>query len=166
MNEIFTRRSIRRFTGVDVSDEQVSRVLKAGMAAPSAGNQQPWRFVVVRDRNVLAQLSKCSPYASAAAHAPVSIVVCGDLDAEIHKGFWVQDVSAAVQNMLLEVVDLGLGSVWLGVHPLRDREDKVRAAVGLPGSIVPLAVLPLGVPAQALPAQDRYDAKKVHFERW
>ncbi|HOU36751.1 MAG TPA: nitroreductase family protein [Candidatus Omnitrophota bacterium] len=166
MDDILKRRSIRRFVDRDVSAEAVTKILKAAMAAPSAGNQQPWQFIVVRDPASRKKVSECSAYAHSAAEAPVAIVVCGDLSREKHQGYWMQDCAAAVENMLIEVTSQGLGAVWLGVFPRQDRVDYLRKYFNLPENIVPFAVIPVGYPAQELPPADRYDENRVHYERW
>jgi nitroreductase len=166
MDEIFKRRSIRRFSDREVGEDLVSKVLAAGMAAPSAGNEQPWQFIVIKKKETLKKVGECSPFARSAADAPVGIIVCGDLSAEKHPGFWVQDCSAATQNMLLEAVSLGLGSVWLGVYPEKERVSFLQQYLKLPAHIVPFAVLPLGFPAQELAPADRYNGSRVHYEKW
>jgi nitroreductase len=166
MDVIFKRRSIRRFTSQEVGEDLVKKVLAAGMAAPSAGNEQPWQFIVIKNKETLKKVGECSPYARAVGDAPLGIIVCGDLSLEKHHGFWVQDCSAAVQNMLLEAVSLGLGSVWLGVYPEEDRVLFLQEYFKLPKNIVPLAILPLGFASQELAPADRYNEARVHFERW
>lgn len=168
--DIFTalhgRRSIRKYTDAPVGEADVRDILAAAMAAPSAGNAQPWRFVIVDDRKLLAAIPAFSPYAAMAAKAPLGILVCADLAVEKYPGFWVQDCSAAVQNILLAVHGKGLGAVWTGVHPLKDREDGFRRLFALPENIVPLGFIVIGHPAQKLSPQDRYDATKVRWNRW
>lgn len=166
MDDIFKRRSVRKFTCEDVPDALVEKVLAAGMAAPSAGNEQPWQFLVIKDKSVLKKIGECSPYAGAAAEAPVSVIVCGDTSLERHPGFWVQDCSAAVQNMLLEASFLGLGSVWLGIYPLTERVSALRRLFSLPENIIPFAVLPVGFPAQSLPPADRFNRTRIHVDKW
>jgi hypothetical protein len=109
--------AIRRYTAEKIDGETIRKVLEAGMAAPSAGNQQPWHFIVLDDRTVLDAVPEHHPHSSMIREAPVAILVCGDISAEKHQGYWVQDCAAATQNMLLAVTDLGLGAVWLGVYP-------------------------------------------------
>jgi nitroreductase len=166
MDTIFKRRSIRRFTNQDVGEELIAKVLAAGMAAPSAGNEQPWQFIVIKKKETLKKVGECGPYARAAADAPAAIVVCGDLFLEKHPGFWVQDCSAAVENMLLEIASLGLGAVWLGVYPLQERVSYLQKYFALPENIVPLAIIPVGFPAQELPPAGRYNEARVHREKW
>jgi nitroreductase len=166
LDTIMTRRSVRSFTDELVSDEQIETLLRAGMAAPSAGNQQPWRFVVVHDRDLLDELSTTSPYASALTDAPVAVVVCADQRIEKHVGFWVQDCSAATQNILLAAHELGLGACWLGYYPVRERTAGLRRVLGLPEEVVPLCVIAVGHPGEAPKRVDRFEASHVRRDRW
>lgn len=163
---ILTRRSIRRFLNEPVSDEITETLLRAAMAAPSAGNQQPWQFVVIRDRAILDAISTAHPHAKMTAEAPLAIVVCGDTTLAKHEGFWVQDCAAAVQNLLLAAHASGLGAVWCGVHPNAEREEGLRQFLSLPEHIVPLALLVIGHPNEEKPPSERYDAARVHRDRW
>ena len=163
---IHGRRSIRKYSDQGVPEEVVREVLGAAMAAPSAGNQQPWHFITVTDRAVMAAIQKIHPHAGALDTAPVAIVVCADERLEKYKGFWVQDCSAATQNLMLAAYARGLGTVWLGVHPLADRVTGIRALLGLPGSVIPLAVIPLGYPAEKRSSVDRFDDSRVHANKW
>ena len=163
---IHGRRSIRKYTEEPVSDADVKKILQAAMIAPSAGNQQPWQFVVVRDRETLEKIKDVNPYAPMADHAPLGILVCGDVSLEKHAGFWVQDCSAAVQNLLLAVHGLGLGGVWTGVYPLEDRVNGFRELFGLPDNAIPLAFVVIGHPAQKSSVKDRYQEERVRWERW
>ncbi len=166
MNAIFQRRSIRKYTEQDVSEEIVKKLLSAAMSAPSAGNERPWHFIVVKDSTKLAQLAKVSPYAAMTKNAPLAIVVCSDLTQERFKDFWVQDCSASTQNILLEVTENHLGAVWLGIYPLQERVEYIQKLFSLPEHIIPFSVIPLGHPAQSPDAPDRYDASRVHNESW
>ncbi len=160
------RRSIRKFSDLEVSEDALDRILDAAMMAPSAGNAQPWQFVVIRDRNTLEAAGAINPYAAMAKRAPVSILVCGDLSLEKFQGFWVQDCSAAIQNMLLTAHAMGLGSVWTGIYPLEDRVRGFQSLVGLPEHVVPLGLLVIGHPAENPTSERRYRADRVHRERW
>ena len=135
MNEIFARRSIRKFLPTMVEDEKIEQLLRAAMAAPSAGNQQPWEFYVVRDKRVIQDLSQCSPYAGCANGAALAIVVCSRDEHMRFPAFTTLDLSAAVENILIEAVHLDLGAVWLGVTPYRAREVLVRRALGAPKGV-------------------------------
>ena len=169
MEAILTRRSIRRYTDEDVSAEQVETLLRAAMAAPSAIDNRDWAFVVVRDRQILADIaSKEDGNAEMLKTAPVGIVVCGDMNLTIPSDpdSWIQDCSACVQNILLAAHATGLGAVWLGTYPVMNRVRGVAEVLGLPAHIVPLAVVSIGHPARRLPPADRFEPEKIHFEKW
>jgi nitroreductase len=163
---MMARRSIRKFTGEPVGEETVERLLRAAMAAPSAGNQQSWRFVVLEDREVRIRVAACSPYAGMLPDAALGIVVCGETVGEKHEGYWVQDCSAAVENTLLAACALGLGAVWLGFHPNATRAECCQEVLGLPDHIVPLAVIAIGHPAEDKPPADRFNPEFVRKNRW
>jgi nitroreductase len=163
---VLSRRSIRKYTDEPVDDVTVERLLRAAMAAPSAGNQQPWQFVLLRERATLRAIPEFHPYAKMLADAPVAILVCGDPTRAKWPQMWEQDCSAATENLLIEAELLGMGAVWLGVHPLTERVEGLRALLGIPASVVPFAVVSLGWPAQRKEPSDRFDAARVHVERW
>ncbi|MFO8007894.1 MAG: nitroreductase family protein [Candidatus Brocadiia bacterium] len=163
---IMTRRSIRSYTGEPVSDEEVEQLLRAAMAAPSAGNQQPWHFVVVRDEDTMRRITEVHPYSSMLREAEVCIAVCAEMALEKHEGYWVQDCSAATQNILLAAHALGLGAVWLGVHPREDRKNGVREILGLPDGVECLSLISVGRPAEKAGPAGRYDESRVHGETW
>ncbi|MBC7231876.1 MAG: nitroreductase family protein [Chloroflexi bacterium] len=160
MEAILTRRSIRKYTAQPVPDEVIKELLQAAMAAPSARNQQDWYFVVVRNRKTLDELGKAHPYAPVKG-APLAILVCGDLQREVSKGFWVQDCAAATQNLLLAAHAKGLGAVWCGCYPREERVSALRQVLGLPEHLVPLALVVIGYPAERKSREDRYDPAKV-----
>lgn len=166
MTAIFTRRSIRSFTSAPVTDEQVNTLLRAGMQAPSAGNEQPWEFIVIRDKETLTQAGKINKYAGFAKAAPVSILVCGNMKHDKFGGYWIEDVSAASQNILLAAHATGLGAVWTGIYPHDDRVDAFRELVGAPEHIVPMALIVLGHPRKTKAPSNRFKADRVHTERW
>ena len=166
IDAIMSRRSIRSYTEETVSKGDSETLLEAAMAAPSAGNEQPWHFVVVQDREVLEAIPRYHQYADMLREAPLAVVICGDLDEEKHEGFWVQDCSAAVQNLLVAAHALGLGAVWLGVHPEPRRVEGTRELLGLPQQVVPLAIVSVGHPAEEKPPAERYCSERVHWDRW
>ena len=166
LETIATRRSIRRYTPEGVSDSDVTTILDAAMASPSAGNEAPWHFIVLRERGSMESIMRVHPYSRMLIHAPVAIIVCADLSLERHEGFWVQDCSAATMSMLLAAHALGLGAVWLGVHPDAGREAGVREAFELPEGIVPLSIVSIGHPDETKPPSERYDEGRVHQEKW
>jgi nitroreductase len=163
---IMTRRSIRKYAGKRVAPEAVEKLLRAAMAAPSAGNQQPWHFIVVWDRATLDAIPEFHPYSKMLHDASVAIVVCGDMESEVHAGYWVQDCSAATQNMLVAAHALGLGAVWLGIYPTDERVASMRDLLHMPSNVVPLAVIALGHPAERATPADRYNPERVHEDRW
>ena len=163
---ILSRRSIRRYTPQPVPEAVIRRLLEAAMCAPSAGNEQPWHFVVITDRRSLEAIPRFHPYAEMLKEASIAILVCGDQRLERYKGYWVQDCSAATQNLLLAAHAEGLGAVWVGIYPREERVARFRQLLGLPDQVVPLCLVPLGHPAEQLPRAQRYDASRVHQDRW
>jgi nitroreductase len=136
------------------------------MSAPSAGNQQPWQLLVLTDPGLRAEIPAFHPYARMVPEAPLAILVCGDLQRESFKGYWIQDCSAATQNLLLAAHAAGLGAVWVGIYPNQERVSRLRRLLALPAHIVPLALVPVGYPAERVPPADRYDPSRVHRNRW
>jgi nitroreductase len=163
---ILGRRSIRKYLPTAVPPALEEKLLQAAMAAPSAGNQQPWHFVVVRERGRLTELSGTSPHAGMLAGAPLGIAVCGRPGGLKHEPFWVQDCAAAVENLLVAAHALGLGAVWLGYHPRADRVEAAGRVLGLPEDLVTLAVIAVGYPDEAKPPAGRFDPARVHRDRW
>lgn len=162
MNSIFTRTSVRSFTDQPVSSQQVEQLLRAAMAAPSAGNQQPWEFYVVTHRDTIESLAQASPYAGCAAGAPVVIVPCARREVMFPQNREM-DLSAAVENLLLEAVELGLGAVWLGIAPEPERMTAVARLLSLPDGLEPFALIPVGCPSRVQAQQDRFDPDRVHY---
>jgi nitroreductase len=163
---MLTRRSVRSYSDRPVPDELVEKLLRAAMAAPSAGNEQPWHFIVVRDRAQLVAAAAAEQYGGMIAQSQVAIVVCGDTRLVEHEGFWVQDCAAATQNLLLAAHDLGLGAVWVGTYPREERVEGLRTVCGLPEDLVPFSVVPVGYPAQQPAPVDRFDPSRVHQDRY
>jgi len=166
LTAIRTRRSIRRYTPAPIADAVVVECLRAAMSAPSAGNQQPWQFIVICDPAFRAAIPTFHPYADMVIHAPLAILVCGDLDRERYTGYWIQDCAAAAENLLLAAHAQGLGAVWVGVYPKEDRVARFQALLGLPKQVIPFALVPLGVPGEQLGPADRFDSTRVHWDRW
>lgn len=166
LHAIHTRRSIRKFTGEPVTEEQLETLLKAAMTAPSAGHAMPWWFVVATDRAVLDAVPDFHPYAAMCRQAPAAILVCGDPTLEKYSGFWVQDCSAAVENLLLAARALELGAVWTGIYPDEARMRGARALFGVPEHVVPLALVPVGPTDQPSVAKERYNPARVHRDKW
>jgi nitroreductase len=166
MEAIFTRRSIRRYTDEPITEEQIEILLKAAMAAPSAGNAQPWHFIVISDHAILEEITKFHPYSEMLHQAPLAILVCGDEKLENHPGHWEQDCSAATQNMLLAAHANGLGAVWLGIEPDRERIEKTSHMVDLPAHIHPVSLVAIGNPAETRRQSNRFKPERIHRNRW
>jgi nitroreductase len=162
------RRSIRVYSPGDVSEAAVTQILEAAMAAPSAMTKDPWRFVVVRDRQMLSKLATLHPGAAMLSAAAMAIVVCGDLDAAFERqiSYLLQDCSAAIENLLLAAHAQGLGACWVGIHPGETLIKRVGELLALPASIVPVAVVSLGQPGEQPAPRTRFNAAYVHREKW
>ena len=163
---IHTRRSIRKYSDRPVEKEKIIEILKAAMMAPSACNQQPWRFLVIDDRALLDKIPDIHEDAPMCRQASAAILVIGDPSLETCPGFWVQDCSAAVQNLLLAAHDFGLGAVWTGLYPKEKKVNGIRKMFGLPDNVIPLALIPLGYPAEEIVSEDRYKEDRVKYNRW
>jgi nitroreductase len=163
---IHTRRSVRKYLDRPVPEELVQRLLAAAMQAPSARNQQPWQFVVLDERAMLAKIPTFMPNAAMAGKAPLAILVCGDLGLEKSAGYWVVDCSAATENLLLAAHALGLGAVWCGVYPREPRMEGLKRLVGLPENVIAHSLVVLGYPAEQVPAEDRYRPERVRRNHW
>ena len=161
MNEIFHRTSVRKYQDKPVEDEKIEKMLRAAMAAPSAGNQQPWEFYVVKDKATLEKLSKTSPFATCTAAAPLAFVACYRVNCRMPEYTQI-DLSACVENLLLEADALELGAVWLGIAPLEDRMEAVRAVLNIPETLKAFAIIPCGYPETVRAQQDRFDRQRIH----
>ena len=169
LENIMTRVSVRQFTGEKISDEQIDILLRAAMAAPSAINKQPWAFIVVTDEALMAKLGEALPYSRCSNKPACAFIPCGDLSKAIEgemAAFWINDVSAATENLLLAAHALGLGAVWTGLHPDMNRAAMVQQMLGLPEHIIPLCVVPVGVPAEHPEVKDKYKPENIHFNKW
>lgn len=168
MEAILTRRSVRSFTGQDVEPEKVERMLEAAMHAPSAHNSQDWSFIVVRDPQSRAAISTLTPYCSMIKNAPVCIAVLAEPERQRagRRGFFVQDCSAATQNLLLAAHALGLGAVWCGVYPNETVVERARVLFGAPGEVVPFALVAVGYAARTPASPDRFRPELIHAEKW
>ena len=169
LDVIHQRKSVRSYAAKEVSKEQLETLVRAGMAAPSARNLQPWAFVAITERAVLDEMAKGLPYAKMLLDAPAAIIVCGDLQkaaTDVDRNFWVQDCSAATQNILLAAESIGLGAVWTAAFPYQDRMDAVIKALELPEHILPLNVIPIGYPATNEQPKDKWNPENLHWEKW
>jgi len=164
---IMTRTSVRQYAERPIGAETIDTLLRAGMAAPTAGNKQPWKFVVVTERALLDSLATGNW--RMAAQAQAAIIVCGDTE-NVFPGegreYWVQDCSAASENILLAAHAVGLGAVWCGCYPITERVENVKRIFGLPASILPMSVLMLGYPAGEQTPKDKYKPENIHYNKW
>ncbi|MCD6399306.1 nitroreductase family protein [candidate division WOR-3 bacterium] len=161
---IFRRRSIRHYRDKPVSKKDIIALLEAGMAAPSANDKKPWHFVVITDREKLDGLAKIHPYAEMLTEATLCIAVCGDL--KISSRYWVQDCSAATENILIAAANIGLGAVWLGCHPRIERKKLLKDFLRIPEDIELLSLIAAGHPAEKKEIRTQHDMRKIHWENW
>lgn len=169
LDVIKTRVSVRHFTGEKLTDAQIDTILRAGMSAPTAVNKQPWAFVVVDDPETLMLLSdtlKSSRIENGASHA---IAVCGNMQKALEgegQGYWVEDTSAATENMLLAAHAMGLGGLWVGVYPISERVKSVSEILGLPNHIIPMCLVVLGYPNEQPEVKDKFLQENIHYNKW
>jgi nitroreductase len=164
---IFQRRSIRKYTDQQVEPEKLDILLKVGMAAPSAMNCKPWEFVVITNPEKLSQFRSRLIFGN--RNAPAAIVVCGNPSLSLNPAarlFWVQDCSLAGENILIAAESLGLGTVWVGIHPVGEFVRVVRDIAGLPKRVTPLGLIYVGYPMEDKPARTQYDEKRVHWQKY
>jgi len=166
LEALMTRRSVRAYTEALVSDDELLKILAAGMQAPSASNQQPWHFVVLRRRDRLDALAGALPFGKMLGQAPLGIVVCADSGQQPRAGYWAQDCAAATENILLACHALGLGAVWIGVYPRDERVTALRELLSLPETVTPLCAIAIGRPAERPAPVDRFRPDRIHEEQW
>lgn len=169
IEDILTRTSVRAYTGEDVEGEKLDTLLRAAMAAPTAGNKQPWRFVVIDDKATLTEISENFHTMTMAKNASVAIVMCGDTTSTFKgeaQAYWVQDVSAASENLLLAAHAMDLGAVWCGIYPQMQRVEKFSEILGLPSNIIPMACICVGYPAGETVPKDKWKPEYIHYNTW
>lgn len=161
-----TRRSIRMFTKEKLPDEVILRCIECGMFAPSAGNEQPWHFIVITNPSLLEKIPQVHQYAKMMPEATASIVVCFDPDLEKHNQMSCQDCAAATQNILLAAHAQGFGSCWLGIYPRKKRMQGFRKLLNIPDHIVPFSAIAIGKSREEPKKVERYKPDRVHQETW
>lgn len=163
---IHKRTSIRSYSDKEVSRSQLEILVKAGMAAPTATNKEPWHFVIIQDKEVLKALGDSLRTSKMVANASAAIIVCGNMQ-KAGKGwlqqYWIQDCSAASQNILLAITDLGLAGVWTSVYPAEDRMKIVSAVLNLPEFLIPLNIIPVGYPTEDNIPKDKWKPENVQW---
>jgi nitroreductase len=165
IENILTRRSVRHFGSTPVPDEEMDILLRAAMHAPSAGNAQPWHFVVVTDRAILNAVPKFHTSAEFIIEVPAAILVCADENVA-RPGRWLLDCSAAAQNILLAAHARGLGACWIGIQPDPVRIEGAMRLFNLPANVHPLCLIAVGYPTDTPPNVDRYLPERIHVNRW
>ena len=161
---LLKRRSIRKYTEDAVSEEMIMELLRAAMSGPSACNKKPWEFYVVTNEEKLHELRKSSMFTKISAK--LAIIVCGNLNNALPMQmaeYWVQDCSAATENILLRATDLGLGAVWCGIYPQKRAQEKVRTILSMPEKQIPLNIIYIGHPAECPESRDQYEENRVHY---
>jgi nitroreductase len=166
LTALLDRRSIRKYLSKDVPEEIIMSLLKAAMYAPSARNTQSWQFIVVRKREMLDAIMEVHPYSQMLDKAPLAIIVCGDKTLEEHEGYLALNCSAATQNLMLAAYGCGLGTVWLGVYPRKERIEPLCELFNLPAHIVPISIVVAGYPDETRVRPERFLKERIHFETW
>ncbi|MDR2292330.1 MAG: nitroreductase family protein [Prevotellaceae bacterium] len=170
LQNIHNRKSVRDFVKRKmISKDDLTTLVKAGMAAPSAGNKQPWEFVAVSDSAVLNNLSEKMPNNKMLCNAGGAILVCGNSE-RFFQGeaseFWAQDCSAATQNILLAVEAMQLGAVWTGAYPGTERVKRLQESFNLPETVIPLSFIIIGYPEGEQTPKDKWKENYLHWEKW
>jgi nitroreductase len=163
---IITRRSIRKYTSRDIEYTLVTKILQAGMMAPSAHNRCPWQFIVITEKEKLLAIPRFHPYSEMLKHAPMAVLIAGDKRIQKSEEYLVQDCAAATENMLLAAHALGLGAVWLAVYPRQERMQGIIDLFAIPDYIFPVSMIALGYPAEVKMQPERFDPGRVHHNQW
>ena len=166
MKALLTRRSIRKYKDKEITKDQINEIIKGAMYAPSAFNNQPWQFIVVDKREILIEIFKVIPHAEMLKQATAAIIICGDKNLEQDINLIALDCSAATQNALLAVHDLGLGAVWISAFPVEETIAGLKNLFKYPGNIVPISVLSIGYPDEEVATEERFKPEKIHFNNW
>lgn len=166
VNTILTRRSIRKYINESIPEDLITSWIKCGMQAPSAGNQQPWHFIIIKDTKTLKEIPRFHTHAKMLTDAALAILICFEESLEKHKGMAIQDCSAATQNILLAVHDRGYGAVWLGVYPREQRMKGLTALLDIPDETIPFSLIAIGKPDEKKDVVDRYKPERIHHENW
>lgn len=163
---IITRRSIRKYKNKPIDKKLIMKLIKIGMTAPSAGNEQPWHYIIIDDSEILNKITKFHPHSKMLEQAYCAILVCFDKYLEKHKDMSVQDCSASTQNIMIAANSFGIGSVWLGVFPREERIIGIKKLFKLPENIMPFSIISMGYPAEKKEIEDRGKIDRIHYNKW
>jgi nitroreductase len=163
---IITRRSIRKYKKKVISEKIIKKLIEIGMSAPSAGNEQPWHYIIIDNSEILNKITEFHPHSKMLKEAECAILICFDKELEKHKGMAVQDCSASTQNIMIAANAYGIGTVWLGIYPRIQRLKGMKILLNLPNNIIPFSIISLGYPAEKKPSEKRYKLKRIHFNQW
>jgi nitroreductase len=166
LSAVLSRRSIRQFTGRAISYTEIVQLLRAAMSAPSAGNEQPWKFVVIDDKDILLRASVADQGMQVISEGAAAILICAEPRLTKYRGYWPEECAAATQNILIAAHILGLGSLWLGIYPVGYRMRRIRKILHLPRRIIPFAFVSLGYASEKKPPSDRFDPHRIHLNCW
>ena len=166
MEAILTRISVRKYYKKKVTAKIIKDLLEAAMSAPSAGNEQPWHFIIINDPKILSKVPTFHNHAQMLKDASIAILVCCDLKLDKHNGMWIQDCSAATENILIAVRAKDLGAVWLGIFPREERIKGMKQLMHLPDHIMPFSLISIGYPAEKQERLNRYNISRIHHNKW
>lgn len=169
IESIMSRTSVRSYTDQTIQRKDLEKIVRAGMSAPTAVNKQPWAFVVIDDKNVMKRLAEQLKNASMLQNAAAAIVVCGDLSLALtgeNQEYWIQDCSAATENILLAAHGMGYGAVWCGIYPNKERMKVLYSELSLPENVIPLNIIPIGVPDRKNTPKDKWKPERLHWNKW
>jgi len=163
---IISRRSIRKYKKKPIEKKLIKDLIEIGMTAPSAGNEQPWHYIIIDNREILNKITKFHPHSKMLNEADCAILICFDKNLEKHKDMAVQDCSASTQNIMIAANSFGIGSVWLGIYPREDRIIGIKNLFKFPENIIPFSIISLGYPAEMKNIEDRYKINRIHYNKW
>lgn len=169
IKSIMSRTSVRSYTGQTIQKKDLETIVKAGMSAPTAVNKQPWAFVVIDNKEMMNKLAEQLKNASMLKNAAAAIVVCGDLSLALTgegQEYWIQDCSAATENILLAAHSMGYGAVWCGIYPNKERMKVLHSELSLPENVIPLNIIPIGVPDKKNEPKDKWKPERLHWNKW
>lgn len=168
LNNILNRKSVRQYNEEQIEKEDLITILKAGMAAPSTCNFQPWNFIIIQNKNTLNDMADIHKYAKMFKNAKAGIIVTGDMQKTLKNSedYWIEDCSAATENILLAIEALGLGGVWTGIYPSENRVNKLKNYFNLPKNIIPFNLIAIGHPKGKQNIKNKWDESKIHWEKW